>query len=90
MLPDPGLDAAAPVHDYLVAARDAVMQGKTGKAQEALEMAQTRALSRSVVTAEAATPSDSPLVLQISAALQALGRGDRAGAAQIIEGALKP
>jgi len=89
-LPNPGLAAEAPVADYLKAARDAVLQGKTGKAQESLEMAQTRALSRSVVVGQSSVPSDSPLVLRITAALQALGNGDRKGAVQIIDAITTP
>ena len=47
-LPSPPLGANASVRDFLTAARSALVQGRTGEAQQSLEMAETRALDRSV------------------------------------------
>ncbi len=71
------------------AARTALLQGRTGEAQQALEMAETRALDRSVPLFQTNALSKSPLVDTIQRALKALGAGDRAGAVQYIEQALR-
>ena len=73
---------------YLHAARDALAAGRTGQAQEALEMAETRALSRSVPPADARAPSNSAFIHQIGEARMALGRRDRNGALRIIDDVL--
>jgi hypothetical protein len=77
------------VRDYLVAARSALIGGRTGEAQQSLEMAETRALDRSVPLLQTGTPDRNPLVEDINRALQALGAGDRGRAVQIIEVALQ-
>ena len=87
-LPSPTVGEDAPPSAYLRAARTALLQGRTGEAQQALEMAETRALDRSVPLFQTGTPSKSPLVGTIQKALNALGSGDRAGAAQFIDQAL--
>jgi hypothetical protein len=74
--------------DYLKAARAALIAGRTGQAQQSLEMAETRSLDRSVTQGQTATPSDSQLVARIRDARHALGSGDRAHAIQLIELAL--
>ena len=84
-LPSPQVGENASARAYLIAARNALAAGRTGEAQEALERAQTRLLDRSVPLFQTNTPDRSPAVEQISAALQALGRRDRAQAMQIIE-----
>ena len=88
-LPAPDVGEDAPSRAYLRAARTALLKGRTGEAQQALEMAETRALDRSVPLFQTNTPSRSPLVETIHKALTALGAGDRAGAAQYIDQALK-
>jgi hypothetical protein len=88
-LPSPEVGDNEPPRVYLRAARTALVQGRTGEAQQALEMAETRALDRSVPLFQTDTPSKSPLVGTIRKALDALGAGDRAGAVQFIEQALK-
>jgi hypothetical protein len=88
-LPSPEVGADAPPRQYLEAARTALLQGRTGEAQQALEMAETRALDRSVPLFQTNTPSRNPLVDKINQALQALGTGDRARTVQLIESALK-
>src|SRR5271166_1502490 len=87
-LPSPPIGENAPVQDYLMAARSALLLGRTGEAQQALEMAETRALDRSVPLFQTNTPSRNPLVDEINKALQALSTGDRGGAARIIDAAL--
>jgi hypothetical protein len=88
-LPSPDVDEGAPPRRYLEAARTALLLGRTGEAQQALEMAETRALDRSVPLFQTDTPSKNPLVEKINQALQALGAGDRERTVQLIEAALK-
>lgn len=84
-LPSPPIGENASPRAYLIAARGALAAGRTGEAQQSLEMAQTRLLDRSVPLFQTNTPARDPAVDQISAALQALGSGDRARAMQIID-----
>jgi len=86
-LPDPNAASSTP-EAYLAAARNALAQGKTGMAQEALERAETRILSRSTDPSMAATPADMPLIQQIGAARQALANRDTRGAQAAIGAAL--
>jgi len=88
-LPSPDVGENAPPRKYLEAARTALLLGHTGEAQQALEMAETRALDRSVPLFQTNTPSKNPLVDKINQALQALGAGDRSRSVQLIEAALK-
>ncbi len=74
--------------DYLRAAQGALALGHDGEAQEALEMAQTRMLDRSVPLGQTDRPSDNPTVGQISRATQALAAHDRLTAMQGIQEAL--
>lgn len=87
-LPRSGMGADATTHDYLTAARGALAAGRTGQAQQSLEMAETRALNRSVPQGQGNAPSDSMLVSRINDALHALGSGDKAHAMQCIDVAL--
>jgi hypothetical protein len=87
-LPSPPVGPNASPRDYLAAARTALLQGHTGEGQQALEMAETRALDRSVPLFQTDVPSRNPLVDEINQALQALGSGDRGRAVQIIEAAM--
>jgi hypothetical protein len=75
-LPSPGLGPDATVAQYLAVARSALIAGKTGLAQEALEDAETTALTRSVPYNAGGKPDGSPLVRDIESALHALGSGD--------------
>jgi hypothetical protein len=81
-----GNDGAS--HDYLRAARASLVGGRTGQAQQSLEMAETRVLDRSVAAGQTAAPSDSQLVSQIRDARRALGAGNRTRAIQLIDLAL--
>ena len=79
---------AAMPSDFLRAAQGALATGRTGEAQQALEMAQTRMLDRSVPLGQTNVPSDNPTVTQISQALRDLGTGNRAATMRSIETAL--
>jgi hypothetical protein len=87
-LPSPAAGPNATTRDYLTAARASLVAGRTGQAQQSLEMAETRTLDRSVVQGQTNTPSDSPLVARIRDARRALGSGDRTHAIQSIDLAL--
>lgn len=86
-LPAPPVSGNLP-SDFLKAARAALAAGRTGEAQQAMEMAQTRLLDRSVPLGQTNVPASNPAVLQISQALQDLGAGNRAGSMQKLETAL--
>lgn len=87
-LPSPAIGEAATAQNYLKAARSALAGGHTGQAQQSLEMAETRALDRSVAPGQTTAPSDSQLVSRIRDARHALGSGDRTHAIQLIDFAL--
>jgi hypothetical protein len=87
-LPSPNVGDNASAPDYLTAARNALAAGRTGEAQQSLEMAQTRLLDRSVPLFQTNTPSSNPVVGQISQALQALAAGDRSQCMRLIEAAI--
>ncbi len=86
-LPEPDAQSNTP-SAYLVAAQRALARGQTGAAQEALERAETRELSRSTVPSMAGTPDDKPMVQQIGMARRALASQDMAGANAAIAEAL--
>jgi hypothetical protein len=87
-LPSPDLPPGDPATAYLRAAEGALAAGHDGEAQEALEMAQTRMLDRSVPLGQTDRPSHNPAVEQISQALQALAAHDRLTCMQLIQTAL--
>jgi hypothetical protein len=84
-LPSPPIGQNASVHDYLVAARSALAAGRTGEAQQAMEMAESRALDRSVPRSPTITAVKDPTVARITDALNALGSGDRARSLSILD-----
>jgi len=86
-LPDPAAASNTP-EAYLAAAQRALQSGKTGAAQEALERAETRMLSRSIDPSMAASPADSPMVQQIGQARRALAARDMAGAKSAVSAAM--
>lgn len=61
-LPSPNLPEGARPSDALRAAQAALAVGHTGEAQQALEMAETRMLDRSVALGQTNNPSDNPTV----------------------------
>jgi hypothetical protein len=87
-LPESSLGANATARDYLTAARSALVAGRTGQAQQSLEMAETRALDRSVEPSLASEPSHSQFINRIGEARHALGDGDSKRAISIIDLAL--
>jgi hypothetical protein len=87
-LPSPAIGANANAADYLQAAQASLQAGRTGEAQQSLEMAQTRLLDRSVPHGQTDNQSDNPAVTQITQALRALAAGDRAQTMQLIQSAI--
>jgi hypothetical protein len=87
-LPSPNLPQGDRPSDYLRAAQAALAAGRIGEAQEALEMAQTRMLDRSVPLGQTDDPSNNPTVGQISQARQALAAHDRNTCMQLINAAI--
>ena len=86
-LPDDGLPADASPAEYLRAARSALVAGRAGEARSALEMAQTRLLTRDVDQGQERFPSRDTAVRQISAAISALAADDRIAGLDHIEAA---
>ncbi|MGE0226128.1 MAG: hypothetical protein AB7F35_24295 [Acetobacteraceae bacterium] len=87
-LPTPPLSENARPTQFLRSAQGALAAGRTGEAQQALEMAQTRLLDRSVPLGQTNDPSRNPAVREISQALQALGSGDRTSSMRHIQAAI--
>ena len=87
-LPSPNQPEGARPSDYLRAAQNALAAGRIGEAQEALEMAQTRMLDRSVPLGQTNDPSNNPTVGQIAQARQALAARDRATCMQLLQTAI--
>ncbi len=89
-LPQPDAPADSGPDELLRAADRALADHRTGAAQQALEMAETRLLDRSTEIGASGRPDQDPRVLHVGAALQALGRGDiaaaRAGIAVAMQG----
>ncbi|MCX7384239.1 MAG: hypothetical protein NT133_23095 [Alphaproteobacteria bacterium] len=85
----PNLDEDAAPADFLRAARQSLAAGRITEAMEALERAQTRALTRDVRPSRAGIPSDQSLVAAIAAAQQALAVGDRLATIGKIDEALR-
>ncbi len=75
-LPQPAGGENAGPWNYLRDAERALDHHETGRAQQALEMAETRLLDRSTPVNEANQPDQGPVVAQVSQARQALGHGD--------------
>lgn len=86
-LPDPAAGGNSP-QAYLAAAQRALAANRTGAAQEALERAETRLLSRSTDPSMANTPDPSSAVQAIGAARRAIGARDMAGARSAISAAM--
>jgi hypothetical protein len=84
-LPTPPLSPEASPADFLRAARGALAAGRNGEARSALEMAQTRLLSRVVDAGKEQEPSNNAAVKHISEAINALAANDRATCLRYIE-----
>jgi hypothetical protein len=87
-LPEPPVGPNASVHDYLIAARNALVMNRTGEAQEALEQAETRLLDRSVPLFQTNAPSKDPMAERIHQVLQTLATGDRLATVRLLEQAI--
>lgn len=86
-LPSPDAAANSP-EALLSAAQQALRQGRTGAAQQALEMAETRVLSRTVDPTMANQPDQAMMVKHIGDARRALGARNRQAAEAAIAAAM--
>lgn len=84
-LPSAGLGPDATPAQYLQAAQSALAANQTGRAQEALENAQTLLLTRSVALNAGSVPDQNPAVRNVNAALQALGANNVQAAMGLIQ-----
>ena len=87
-LPTPRGGENASPDTYLRDAQRALSQHRTGAAQEALERAETAFLNNPSNPAEPGGPVSNPQQQATEQARQALGRGDTAGAQQLVNQAL--
>jgi hypothetical protein len=74
-LPMPAVGQNAAPDRYLGIAARALQSGRTGLAQQSLEMAETRLHDRSVPIGDGGMPDNGPAIRHIDHALRALGRG---------------
>jgi hypothetical protein len=87
-LPAPAGGQNAGPHGFLMDAQNALNARQTGRAQEALERAETAMLQRAVPADQAGTPDQAPDVVQVAAARDALARHDVQAAQAAIAQAL--
>jgi hypothetical protein len=87
-LPSPGVGENASPDRYLKVADQALRAHKSGEAQQALEMAETRLLDRSTAPAAANAPDQAPRVQAVSTALRDLAAKDWNGARRSIQEAM--
>jgi hypothetical protein len=87
-LPSPGVGQNAGPERYLQVAEHALREHKTGEAQQALEMAETRLLDRSTAPSAANQPDESPRIAEVTAARKALAAKDWEGARRDIREAM--
>ncbi len=85
-LPSPGVDLTP--EQLLTRAEQAVNSGQTGLAQQALEEAETRLLTRATAPSSANTPDNRPRIDAITKALHALAVRDKAGTLSAIRMAM--
>jgi hypothetical protein len=84
-LPSVDLGPNATAADYLQAAQSALASGQTGRAQSALENAETLLLTRSVPQGATGAPDQSASVQNVSAALRSLASHDIQGAMNLVQ-----
>jgi len=84
-LPEAEIGPNASATDYLDAARAVLGARQTGRAQSALENAETLLLTRSVPADATSAPSDNPAVHNVQAALQSLASDDLHGAMNLVQ-----
>jgi hypothetical protein len=87
-LPSPRLGENAGPERYLEVAEKALKAHKTGEAQQALEMAETRLLDRSTEAGGASQPDNNPRIAAVTAARKSLADKDWAGARRNIQTAM--
>jgi hypothetical protein len=87
-LPSADLGPNATAVDYLQAAQSALAVNQTGRAQSALENAETLLLTRSVALGTTADADQNPAVSSISAALRALANSDIQDAMNLVQQAI--
>ena len=87
-LPRPMVGENAGPDGYLKAADRALAAHKTGAAQQALEMAETRLLDRSTAVGASSQPDQSPRIAAVTAARKDLAAKDWAGARASIREAM--
>ena len=87
-LPSPQGGQNASISQFLSDAQNSLNAGHTGRAQEALERAETAMLQRSVVADQANTPDQAPDVKLVESARDNLARRDVIGAKQAISAAI--
>ena len=88
-LPAPNLGADTGPRGYLRAAQRSLTENQTGKAQQGLEMAETRLLDRSVPQGDGAVPDAARPIEAIRTALRDLGQNNLAAAQQHTRDALQ-
>jgi hypothetical protein len=87
-LPEPAVGQGADADTLLQAAQSALAAHKTGTAQQALEMAETRLLDRSTPPDQANQPDQGPRIEAVTKARKALASGDTKAADSAIQMAL--
>ncbi len=87
-LPEPAGGSNAGPRNYLREAERAIDMHKTGLAQQALEMAETRLLDRSTPADAAGEPNHTPMIQRVGEARRALAAGNLAAARGAINMAL--
>lgn len=87
-LPAPDVAQGSPPEAYLRAAQRALAKKNTGRAQQALEMAETRLLTRSTDPAQANQPAQDPAIQNVTRARKALASGNIQEAQAAIQSAI--
>jgi len=85
VLPSPRMGENAESPDYLKAAYAALSTGRTGLAQQSLEMAETRVLGGATSRGDPTIPGDIRKASRIRDALRALGEGNRKQAIEFVK-----
>lgn len=88
-LPVPPVPSGSTPREFLQAAREAVLLGRSGEAQEALERAETRVLDRSVSARMGKVPDSDRIVIDIAVARRALAANQPPVALSAIDDALR-
>lgn len=89
-LPTPPVGPDATANQYLRAAQRAIARNRTGEAQQAMEMAETRLLTRSVAPDMANSPDTNARVQDIAEARRALASHDYARVNDLLNRAMAP